>query len=131
MLLEAVSGKLIALGLCTTVGTDLFWGSAAKIPPGNGPYTSLIEPPGPPPGVRTHDGQYAGEALQVLVRASGASVARAKCREHLNGVGSLYNVTLDGTFFLWIVAVQDTVIDMKVDERGLARFAFTLNSRSR
>ncbi len=120
----------VTQGLATAVETDLFIGTKAKIPskPENvGPYTSLIETGGTT-AMLAHDQRYAQPSLQIVVRAASASIARAKAQLWHARYCALFNVTLNGTKYERIVAVQE-VLDMQSDEVGRARFGFNVNAK--
>jgi hypothetical protein len=78
---------------------------------------------------KTHSTRYPRPGVQILVRAREASVARAKAKAMHAALDGLYNVTINGTKYQRIVAVQD-VMDQRVDETGRPRFAFNLESMS-
>lgn len=133
---ENVAAKLVSLGLATGIGTDIFLGSASAVPssatavppPGAGPYISLIETGGTG-ALRSHASRYPRQSLQIVVRASSASVARDKALAVFGAVADKFNVTFGSTFYLEILAVQE-VMDMQKDETGRPRFGFNLNSLS-
>lgn len=123
----AVDG--IAQGLGTAVGTDIFIGAKAKIPSKQenvGPYVSLVETGGT--GARlSHASRYPQPSLQIVVRASSPTLARAKAAAWHARYCNLHNVTLNGTKYERIVAVQE-VQDLQVEEgTGRAKFGFNIN----
>lgn len=125
-----VAVDMIAQGLATAIKTDLFIGTKAKIPskPENvGPYTMLIETGGTG-AVLAHDQRYPQPSLQITVRAASASIARAKAQALHARYCNLHNVTLNGTVYERIVAVQE-VLDMQEDEVGRPRFGFNINAK--
>jgi hypothetical protein len=128
MFSDDISVKIIALGYATQVGVDIFLTSKAKIPAGAGPYISIVETGGMG-SEKTHSTRYPRPGVQILVRAREASVARAKAKAMHAALDGLYNVTINGTKYQRIVAVQD-VMDQRVDETGRPRFAFNLESMS-
>lgn len=125
---DEIAEKIIALGLCTAIENDLFVNTKARIPnTGEGPWVSVRETGGTA-AMKSHSSQYPQPSVQIMVRARKSSVAKAKARALWSALGNLHNVTLSGSFYLKVTAVQD-VIDMSVEEgTGLARFAFNLNA---
>lgn len=128
MFSDDIAVKIIALGYATQVGVDIFLTSKAKIPAGAGPYISIVETGGMS-SEKTHSSKYPRPEVQVLVRARDASIARTKAKAMHIALDGLYNVTINGTVYQRIVAVQD-VMDQRVDETGRPRFAFNLESMS-
>lgn len=125
---DDIAVRLVAQGLATAVGKDVFLGSKAALPSlreNIGPYVSLIDTGGTA-AVGEHNGRYPQPSLQVVVRAQSSSIAKAKAEAIHADVCDLANVTINGRFYLRIRAVQE-VLDMQVDEVGRARFGFNIN----
>lgn len=106
--LDEVAARLASLGV-GTVGSDIFLGSKAVIPTGDGPYLSLIETGGTG-SRRTHNGTpVAKPTAQILSRAKSYTVARTKLKaawDALGGDKGLHNVTLGSTFYQSITPRQ-------------------------
>lgn len=129
---DDIAARIIALGLGTAVGTDIFIGTKAKVPstPGDaGPYISLVDTGGSG-AVRTHDGRYARPSCQISVRARQASTARAKAAALHAALADKFNVTMGSTYYLSVTAVQE-VMDMPADSVGRPRFGFNLDTLTR
>lgn len=119
--------KYITLGLLTSLGTDAMIGSKAVIPKGAGPYTVFVDTGGAGP-ILAHDYSLRRPEVQVSVRASLASTARAKAVALRDAVGDgWFNVTINGVFYEKIVAVQE-VMDLQQDGQGRPKFGFNLTS---
>ncbi len=125
-LIDGVTARMIAQGFATAVGTDIFHGAKAVIPPnGAGYYISLIATGGAG-AVRSHDGKFPRPTCQVLVRHQSATLARSKARQLHDDLDGLYNLTLGGESYLSLEALQEP-IDLQ-PEGGYARFAFNLSA---
>ena len=100
--LAALVTRLEGLGLGTG-GTDLFYGSSAKVPDGNGPITTLREVPGlPPHGI--HDGtgtDYRRPFVQVIVRGARENYTAVETlATAIYAALSFVDVTVGGVRFL-------------------------------
>ena len=127
MLSEDLVVHFIALGALTALGSDVMIGAKATIPKGAGPYTVFVDTGGTM-SLKTHDYELRRPEVQVSVRASLSSICRAKAQELRNLVGDgWYNVTINGTFYEKIIAVQE-VMDLQQDGAGRPKFGFNLTS---
>lgn len=128
MFIEEIANRLVAqnVGL---VGTSIFLGSHARIPPGDGPFTTLTETGGTG-SVRTHnDTATQRPTLQVLVRGKNPSAVRAVSQaayDALGGPDGLYNCILDHVFYLSITARQGPT-DIGADEVGRICYSFNID----
>ena len=124
--LDEIAARLVAQGV-GVLGTDIFLGSKAAIPSGEGPYISLTETGGTG-SRRTHNGIPVGQpTAQILVRAMKYNVARTKLKavwDALGGDKGLHNVTLSGTFYQSVTPRQQPT-DIGLD--GLARPMIVFN----
>lgn len=106
--LDDIAARLVAQGV-GVLSSNIFYGSRADIPGGNGPYITLIETGGSGP-TRIHNDPGAHTqrpTAQVGVRAMSYSVARAKSREAYLALDGIYNTILGTTFYQSIVARQE------------------------
>lgn len=124
--LDEIADRLVAQSVGTK-GSDIFLGSKAAIPAGDGPYISLTETGGSG-SVRTHNGvAVARPTVQILCRAKLYSAARTKLKaawDALGGDKGLHNITLSSTFYLNIVPRQQ-ITDVGLD--GAARLMLAFN----
>ena len=108
MFLDEIATRLAAQSV-GTVGTNIFKGSRAMIPNGDGPYLSLTETGGTAPG-RIHNVATAHPqrpSAQVAVRAKNYATARAMAHAAYNALDGVSNTTLSGTFYQSIRAMQE------------------------
>lgn len=108
MLLNDLRDRLVAQGV-GVYGSNLFLGSKAKIPIGDGPYISLTETGGPE-ATRIHNKDGANTrrpTAQVLVRAKYYDEARAKIEVVYGSLNGIFNTTLGTTFYQKIIARQE------------------------
>lgn len=126
--LDEIAARLAAQGV-GTVGSDIFLGSKAVIPTGDGPYLSLIETGGTG-SRRTHNGTpVAKPAVQILSRAKSYTVARTKLKaawDALGGDKGLHNVTLSSTFYQSITPKQQPT-DIGLDGSARPMVVFNID----
>lgn len=124
--LDEIAARLVAQGV-GTVGADIFLGSKAVIPPGDGPYLSITETGGTG-SRRTHNGSAVAQpTAHILCRAKSYSVARSKLKQAFDALGGdkgLHNVTLSGTFYQSVTPRQQPT-DIGLD--GVARPMIVFN----
>lgn len=124
MFLNEIAGRLVAQGV-GTIGTNIFLGSKAVIPDGDGPYLTLIETGGSAP-TRIHN--YVGAhtlrpTAQVAVRARSYAVARTMAQNAYNALDGVFNTTLSGVFYQKITARQEpTDLNLDAKERPVLVF---------
>jgi|SRR5580765_2688397 len=107
-LLEEVAARLVAQGV-GTLSSNIFYGSNAVIPTGDGPYLTLTETGGMAP-MRIQNkasGNIQQPTFQVAVRARTYPVARAMCKAAYDALDGVFNLTLSGTFYQKITARQE------------------------
>lgn len=113
-----------------TFGTDIFAGSGAVIPTGNGPYLSLTETGGSAPSGTQNDTAVENPTVQIAARAKSSVDARAKLKlayTALGGANGLHNITLSGTFYLKIKPRQG-ITDIGKDDPGRPMCAFNIDA---
>lgn len=92
---EEIAALLVAAGV-GVLNSTLFLGSAAKIPSGDGPYTSILTTSGTS-GLRTHNQSmpaYPRPAARIVVRAKNPVTARATCRAAYTALAGVRNTTV-------------------------------------
>jgi hypothetical protein len=123
--LDEIAAKLVTASV-GTVGSNIFLGSKAIIPVGNGPYLSLVETGGSAPtriqNVATAHTQR--PTAQVSVRAKSYQAARTMLQAYVALVGT-FNTTLSGTFYQSITARQEPT-DVGLDDAGRAMIVFNI-----
>jgi hypothetical protein len=128
MFLDEIASRIVLEG-AGVLGVDLFLSSKVNIPPGDGPFTSIIETGGTAPR-RTHNNTATQRpSAQILVRASTYPSARARAQQvydALGGDNGLYNLSLLGTFYQQITSVQN-LTDLGLDELARVRIVFNIN----
>lgn len=127
--LDEIKDRLVAQGV-GTYGSDIFLGSNAVIPTGDGPFLSIIETGGTEP-LRTHNGApVTRPSAQLLARAKSIIVARTKLKlayDALGGAQGLHNVTLSGTFYQSITPRQEPS-DIGKDTDGRPMLVFNIGA---
>jgi len=124
MFLEEIAARLVAQGV-GTLSSNIFLGSRAAIPSGDGPYLSLTETGGSAP---THIQNTAvantqRPTAQIAVRAKKYNIARTMANAAYVALDGISNTTLSGTFYLSIRARQEpTDIGLDTIERVLITF---------
>jgi len=127
MYLDDLIFRLTALGH-GAYGTDLFKGSKAVIPPGPGPFTSVISTGGQS-DEGTHNLSrftiaYERPFVQVVVRGELPAVAETKAYAVFADL-NFRDVYINGTWWRSCVPKQ-TVFELGVDDKQRMRFAFNL-----
>lgn len=118
-ILDDLASKLVADGVCT-MSNDLFLGSGAVIPSGDGPFTSLNEVGGVAP-TRVQNKSAANTkrpTVQVLVRAKAYNVVRDKAAQVYASLDGIFNTTLNGNYYIKVTARQEPT-DMGKDATGI------------
>lgn len=129
--LTEIANKLIAASVVSAIQTDVFLSRGARIPDGDGPYLSLIDTGGSGPSY-THNRKsnpYCNISIQLVTRAKDATVAWTLCNDAIAELQGIRNTTLGTSFYLWIRPVQSDPMELPLDERRRARFAFNINAR--
>lgn len=124
MFLDEVRDRLVAQGV-GVYGSNIFSGSRAKIPEGDGPYLSLTETGGSGP-TRVHNTAGASTqrpTAQVLVRAKNYAAARTMSKAAYLALDGVFNTIISGVFYQSITARQEpTDVGLDVKERVLISF---------
>lgn len=128
MFLDDIATHLVQHGV-GTVGSDIFLGSKAVIPEGDGPYLSLIETGGSAP-TRIHNKKSANTqrpTAQVAVRAKSYLVARTMAASAYVALDGVYNTALSGAFYLSITARQEPT-DIGLDALKRPMIVFNIDA---
>lgn len=123
-----------------TPGTDLFTSTHAKIPTGDGPYTSVIEYGGSNP-INMHQSRttpgYEVPMAQVLVRAKTKAAAQAKARAVYAWLAKdprtgrpRQNTSINGTYYVWLRCRQQPM-DLGDDGAGRVKYGFNIGAMKR
>lgn len=127
--LDEIVVQLVGAGV-GVFGTNIFISSKAVIPTGAGPYLVLVETGGSG-AVRTQNGTATERpTAQLSCRANSYASARAMLQAAyaaLGGANGLYNVTLNGTFYISITARQN-IADIGLDGAGRAMVAYNIDA---
>jgi len=125
MFLDEIAARLVSQSV-GTLGSNIFLGSRAAIPSGDGPYLSLTETGGSAPS-RIHNVATSNTqrpTAQILVRAKKYNIARPMADAAYRALDGIYNTTLSGTFYQSVVARQEPG-DIGLD--SLERVMITFN----
>src|SRR5678816_1110621 len=124
MFLDEIAARLVAQSV-GTVGSNIFLGSKAIIPTGDGPYISLTETGGSAP-TRIHNKATTNTqrpTAQILVRAKSYLAARTKAKEAYLALDGVYETTISGVRYHSITARQEpTDIGLDAQERPMLSF---------
>ena len=131
MFVEELVTLLVAGGAGTALGTDIFAGSKAKLPEGDGPFLTITETGGiendrtqneisPPAWQRP--------SAQIVARAKNYVDARTLARAAYNSLNGVRNATVSGTLYQMIDAVQEP-FDLGLDTKERARIAFNVRAK--
>ncbi len=99
---EEIATLLIAAGVVTAWGTDLFGRSKSNLPTGDGPYVTMMLTGGPSP-LRTHNAGRAGRVAyrrltaQVVARAASSTTAYTKAQAAYTALVPMRNTTVTPT----------------------------------
>src|SRR5712691_3756634 len=106
-----------------TFGTNLFIGSSAIIPTGDGPYLSLIETGGSGAARSQNGTPIEQPSAQLSARARQPLAARTMlvaAYVALGGANGLHNATLSGVWYLSLTFRQSSPIDVGMNGSGRA-----------
>jgi len=124
--LDEIAAKLVAAGV-GALSSNIFLGSGAIIPPGGGPYLTVVETGGMAP-LRVHNvpGPHVQRpTAQVMARGASYSATRAMVKAAYDALDGTWNATLSGTFYQKIAARQEPT-DIGLEE-GTARRMIAFN----
>lgn len=126
MLLDEIASRLVGQGV-GLLGVTIFLGSAANLPKGG--CLSIIETGGTS-AARTHnDTATERPTLQFKARHENLREASAMLMAAYNALGGangLYNIELNGVFYLSIIARQSPT-DTGQDAAGRATYSFNVD----
>jgi hypothetical protein len=124
--LDEIANKLVSASV-GVLGTNIFLGSGAVIPAGDGPFMTITETGGSAP-TRVHNVAAAHTqrpTAQIAVRAKSYATARAMAKLAYSALDGVFNTTLSGTFYQKITARQEPT-DIGLEE-GTARRMIVFN----
>jgi hypothetical protein len=129
-----IIGRFVSQGVGTYVGSsrNIFSGSKAVIPDGDGGYLSVIETGGTGPA-RTQANATQRPGAQIVGRSKNPITARALAVAAYNACGGengLHNVVLSGVAYVRL-SVRQEVTDIGEDTKGRARFAFNIDAEKK
>jgi len=126
--LDEIAAKLAAAGV-GTVGGNIFLGSRAVVPDGDGPYITLLETGGSSP-TRIQNQTAANTqrpTAQIVVRAKSYATARSKSKEAYLALDGLFNTILSGTYYQSVTARQEPT-DIGLDDLQRPRIVFNIDA---
>jgi hypothetical protein len=114
---DIAAARLIADGICTALGTDVFRGS--QLPPSPDSCVTLCEYPGrgPLPVLGDTVPSYDYPACQALARDASPDAAKAKAWAIYTSLAAVVNTTISGQRVLAIVPKQ-TPFFLRVDDNN-------------
>jgi hypothetical protein len=125
--LDEIAARLVSKGV-GSINTSIFMSSRAKLPVGDGPYLTLVETGGGGSSKTQNDTATEHSTAQLMAHAKSYPTARAMlvaAYNALGGANGLYNVTLNGVFYLSIKARQPPT-DTGLDPAGLPSITFNI-----
>jgi hypothetical protein len=124
MFVDEIVAYLVSKGV-GVLSANIFMGSSAVIPDGDGPFLTVTETGGSAP-TRIHNvpGAHTQRpTAQIAVRAKRYNVARAMAKAAYLALDGTFNTTLSGTFYQKITARQEpTDLGMDAQKRSLVVF---------
>lgn len=126
-----VKDRLVAQGV-GVYGMNIFIGSKAAIPTGDGPYLSISETGGSAPSL-TQNGSTTNPSAQVSCCAATMSAARTMLQlayDAFGGADGLTNIDLTGVRYLRLKPVQD-INDIGLDGAGRPMVAFNIDAEKK
>ena len=124
-----IATRLVAQGV-GTLGTTIFIGSKANIPPGDGPFLSLIETGGTGPARTQNNTATQRPSMQIVVRGKSAVATRTMSRlawHELGNVNGLWGIKLTDVMYVSITARQEPT-DIGLDALGRIMFSFNIDA---
>lgn len=134
MFLDDIAKVLVDAGV-GVLGQTLFLSSKSTLPPGPGPYITIIETGGMTVGGFRGEGgriqnkrgtSTAKPTAQIAVRATDYTMARSKSRDAHVTLDGIWNTTINGVPYLSVIARQEPT-DAGVDEAGRAVVVFNID----
>lgn len=126
--LDEIKDRLVAQGV-GVFGSNIFLGSKAAIPPGPGPYLTLIETGGMAP-TRVQNKASANTQrpmAQVAVRGINYVTTRSMLKAAYDALDGIFNTTLSGTFYHKVTARQEPT-DIGQDADGRPTIVFNIEA---
>ena len=126
--LHELRDRLVALGVGVS-GSNIFLGSKAAIPTGDGPYLSLIETGGSGSASTHNNTAVSRPTVQILCRAKGYDTARSKLKQAYDALGGdvgLHNIVLSGTYYQHLKARQQPT-DIGLDSETRPMIVFNVD----
>lgn len=111
-------------------GTNIFTSSSAILPPGDGPYLSVIDSGGTDSAKTQNNTATERPSAQIVARAKRSGVAYAMAWAAYNALGGangLHNITLSGTWYIRLVPRQN-ITDIGLDDPGRAMMVFNIEA---
>lgn len=129
MFLDDLAARLVTQGVGVISGPNIniFWSSRAVLPAGDGPYLTMAETGGiAPTRVQSKVGAATKRpSAQIIARAATEAAARAMIDAAYAALDGVFNTTINGTYYIKIVARQEPT-DMGFDATG-KRIQFVFN----
>lgn len=127
MFLDEIGARLVTEGVGTS-GTTIFLSSKAVIPPGVGPYLTVIETGGSGPTRRQNLSSAATHrpTAQIVVRAMSYPAARTMAQAAYDALDGIWNEVLSGTQYISVTARQEPT-DIGLDGAGRAMVVFNVD----
>lgn len=124
--LDEVKDRLVAQNV-GVFGANIFLGSKASIPVGNGPYLTLIETGGSKPTRVQNKASVNTQrpTAQVAVRGINYATTRAMCKAAYDALDGVFNTTLSGTLYHSMTARQEPT-DIGLDALGRPTIVFNI-----
>jgi hypothetical protein len=126
--LDEIKDRLVAQGV-GVFGSNIFLGSKAVIPPGPGPYLTLIETGGMAL-TRVQNKASANTqrpTAQVAVRGISYTTTRSMLKAAYDALDGIFNTTLSGTFYHKVTARQEPT-DIGQDADGRPTIVFNIEA---
>ena len=127
--LDEIASHLVTQGV-GVLGSNIFLGSGAVIPAGDGPYMTLTETGGTAP-TRIHNIATAHTqrpTAQILVRGKNYVTTRAMAKAAYTALDGKFNATIGGTFYQRITARQEPT-DIGLDDASRRQIAFNIEAQ--
>lgn len=131
MLIDEIAARLVSRGLGTVwpaPGANIFTGSSANIPAGDGPFLTITETGGSgPTRIQNQDAAVTRRpTVQILVRGKVYGQARLMAEQAFVALDGIFNTELSGTFYLSCIARQEPTDLGTNDGAGRVMISFNL-----
>lgn len=127
--IDEIAARLVAQGV-GALGSDIFLGSRAVIPAGDGPYLTIVETGGSGPTRVQNKNTPSTQrpTAQISVRAKAYNVARTRIKLAYDALDGVFNTTLSGVFYQSITARQEPT-DIGLDGAGRPTIVFNIDAQ--